>query len=78
MAEISQAALRDPLPPTPPISEYAIIFSLIILTEWSDKLKWLWNLTEWQVTESILNWGLRELEELLLRDNAAFKTIVSK
>ena len=78
MAEISQAALRDPLPSTPPISEYAIIFSLIILTEWSDKLKWLWNLTEWQVTESVLNWGLRELKELLLRDNAAFKTIVSK
>merc|ERR1711935_311086 len=35
-----------------------------LLTERSDVLKWLWNLSEWQVTESILDWRLGKLQEL--------------
>ena len=50
-----------------------------VLTERSDEFEWLWNLSEWQVAESVLNWCFRELQELLFwHDAVSIKMVRDK
>ena len=36
-----------------------------ILTEWSDVFEWLWDFSEWELSEVSHDWLLGELHELL-------------
>jgi hypothetical protein len=48
-----------------------------LLTEWSDVFEWLWDFSEWQLSEVGHDWLLGELHELLFGLESVFTWLES-